>query len=302
MTSSPGARTVELFFVDGRPDGMLTAEIFNWTGHVLMAPRTQIQNALDRPQASYTGVYLLLGEKDGELTAYIGEAQDVAIRVRTHDARLDWWNRAIIITSVNDRLTGPHAQYLRSRLVATTRASGRVKLDHATTPVPPKLSEAAQANMEAFLDQLMFVLQALRIDPFVESILEETELPQPELPVFELKRQKPKLYATGRPVGVGKQFVVFAGSQARKNWKGKPLHNRSYRQLYRELIQRGLLQERDEHRVFVSDYTFDSYSAAAAIVVGNSASGPREWRLKSKGTTLGQWLAEHGARSAGVWL
>ena len=31
-------KSLELFFIDGRPDGMLTAEVFNWTGHVLMTP------------------------------------------------------------------------------------------------------------------------------------------------------------------------------------------------------------------------------------------------------------------------
>ena len=31
-------RSLELYFIDGRPDGMLTAEVFNWTGHVLSRP------------------------------------------------------------------------------------------------------------------------------------------------------------------------------------------------------------------------------------------------------------------------
>jgi hypothetical protein len=39
-------RSLELYFIDGRPDGMLTAEVFNWTGHVLVTPRTQIGAAL----------------------------------------------------------------------------------------------------------------------------------------------------------------------------------------------------------------------------------------------------------------
>lgn len=42
------SRSLELFFIDGKPDGMLTAEVFNWTGHVLMSPRTQISEALKR--------------------------------------------------------------------------------------------------------------------------------------------------------------------------------------------------------------------------------------------------------------
>jgi len=46
MGAGINGRSLELFFIDGRPDGMLTAEVFNWTGHVLMTPRTRISEAL----------------------------------------------------------------------------------------------------------------------------------------------------------------------------------------------------------------------------------------------------------------
>jgi hypothetical protein len=36
-----GGRSLELYFIDGHPEGMLTAEVFNWTGHVLKFPRAQ---------------------------------------------------------------------------------------------------------------------------------------------------------------------------------------------------------------------------------------------------------------------
>ncbi|MEJ0070345.1 MAG: hypothetical protein WDO24_18390 [Pseudomonadota bacterium] len=62
MSSPTVGRSLELYYIDGRPDGMLTAEMFNWTGHVLMAPRTQLAEALARAEAGYAGVYLLLGE------------------------------------------------------------------------------------------------------------------------------------------------------------------------------------------------------------------------------------------------
>jgi len=43
---------------------MLTTEVFNWTGHVLVTPRIQIAEALCRREADHSGVYLLLGEND----------------------------------------------------------------------------------------------------------------------------------------------------------------------------------------------------------------------------------------------
>lgn len=89
MTLTLG-RSLELYYIDGRPDGMLTAELFNWTGHVLMTPRTQIAEALVRPEAKFTGVYLLIGEQNGEPRAYIGQGEDIAARIRDHDVKKDW--------------------------------------------------------------------------------------------------------------------------------------------------------------------------------------------------------------------
>ena len=58
-------KAVEIFFVDGKPEGMRTASVFNWTGKVLIAPRTQIDRVLKRPEAQYAGVYILFGDNDG---------------------------------------------------------------------------------------------------------------------------------------------------------------------------------------------------------------------------------------------
>ena len=34
MSDAVQGHSLELFFIEGRPDGMLTAKVFNWTGHV----------------------------------------------------------------------------------------------------------------------------------------------------------------------------------------------------------------------------------------------------------------------------
>jgi hypothetical protein len=139
MISSTRARTLELFFIDGRPDGMLTAEVFNWTGHVLVAPRTQIFEALQREQAKFTGVYILLGEIDGEDTLYLGEADDVSSRIRNHDTGKEWWTTAIIITSTSNSLNKAHVRYLESRLIEEAKKIGKASLENSTAPGRPVL-------------------------------------------------------------------------------------------------------------------------------------------------------------------
>lgn len=82
-------KSVRLFLADGTPGGLLTAEIMNWTGHVVAAPRSDLGALLKRPEASRTGLYILLGDDPdsmGGSLAYIGEGDDVSKRLYQHHA------------------------------------------------------------------------------------------------------------------------------------------------------------------------------------------------------------------------
>ena len=97
-------RSVRLFLVDGTPTGLVTAEVMNWVGHVLMTPRSRLVDALGREEASRTGVYILLGEdpdSPSKTKAYIGEGDIVANRIKSHakDDSKDFWTRACLISS-----------------------------------------------------------------------------------------------------------------------------------------------------------------------------------------------------------
>lgn len=35
-------KSVRMFLADGTPGGLITAEIMNWTGHVIAAPRSDL--------------------------------------------------------------------------------------------------------------------------------------------------------------------------------------------------------------------------------------------------------------------
>lgn len=41
-------KSIKLFMVDGSPQGILTLEVMNWTGHVLAGPRTKIAELVKR--------------------------------------------------------------------------------------------------------------------------------------------------------------------------------------------------------------------------------------------------------------
>lgn len=301
MSTGVLGRSLELYFIDGRPDGMLTAEVFNWTGHVLVTPRTRLKEALARTQSSFTGVYLLLGERDGKPLAYIGEGEDIAARMKSHEAGKDWWTTAVLVTSAANNLHKAHAKFLESRLVEEARKVGVMPLDNGNTPPRPGLSESARANMEAFLDYLFMVLPAVRIDMFVQKVrptgpvaVEATPRATTtqvqaasEATAFHLENRKHGLRADA--LLIDGEFVVQAGSMA----QGKDdfgLGIGPYAELIRELVATGVLVRDSEHYRFSSSYAFRSPSAAGAVVLGYNVNGTTAWRT-STGQTYKDWEA-----------
>ena len=73
-------KTIRMFLADGEPTGILLAEISNWTGKVLVAPRSRLDRLSKREEVRRTGVYLLVGpdpDDPSRALAYIGEGDNV---------------------------------------------------------------------------------------------------------------------------------------------------------------------------------------------------------------------------------
>ena len=95
-------KRLDLFLVDGSPGGLTTAEITNWTGHVVTAPRSKLAELLVREELRRTGAYLLLGDDPdavGGIRLYVGEADEIRTRLREHNRSKDYWERVVVITS-----------------------------------------------------------------------------------------------------------------------------------------------------------------------------------------------------------
>ena len=163
-------RSIRVFLADGTPGGLLTAEIMNWTGHIVAAPRSDLAALLRRPETSRTGVYLLLGddpETFGGTVAYIGEGDDVGTRLRQHareQGGKDFWERAIVLTSKDANLTKAHARYLESSFIALAQQARRSRLVNGTAPPLLPLPEADVSDMEYFIAQVKIILPVLGVN------------------------------------------------------------------------------------------------------------------------------------------
>jgi hypothetical protein len=285
-------RSVRLFLADGSPQGLIVAEIPNWSGKVLAAPRARLGDLLKRGEASRTGIYVLTGpdpERPGGTLAYIGEADDVAARLRIHvrSADKDFFDRLAIVVSSDENLTKAHARYLESRVIRMTRQAGAVALANGTEPDFQRLPEADRADMEFFSDQLSLLLPLAGFDLFRRTTSTAGASPSPEGVVFT--------FSTAGATAVGKEtedgFVVLAGSTARR--APSETFPRGYLALRIQLVAEGKLVagSSPDLYTFAADVAFTSPSAAASIVAARSASGPREWRVKETGELYGDWRA-----------
>ncbi len=257
--------------------------------------------ALARAEAAYAGVYLLLGERDGEAVAYVGESEDIRSRIKTHDVEKDWWTVAVLVTTAGNKLNKAHARYLEARLIEEAYAVGRTPLNNATRPTRPPLSEADVSKMEAFLNNILIVLPAVRVDIFIQRARSKppaieyaaTTVAQGATRfVLEVRRHGLKAYAEV----LNGEFVVEAGSLARLNWEGREIAGSSYAKLHAELKRAGILREDGPYCVFKQSYAFASPSAAAAVVSGRSANGATAWQTEG-GQTYKAWEARQLAGS-----
>lgn len=285
-------KTLRIYLVNGTPTGMLTAEIMNWTGKMIVFARSQLGDAAKREETHRTGVYFLGGaDPENPLRdwVYIGEADDVLKRLAIHsrDERRDFWERTVIVVSKDENLTKAHVRYLESRLIHLAREAARARVVNETFPPTPWLPEPDVADMEYFLDQIAMMLPVLgfsflKASPRIEGAPPATA----ESPLFRLTSGGVQAQAR---ILEG-QLVVLKGSTARKqgvdSWT-------SYRNLRSELVENGrLIDGADPNSLlFADNVAFDSPSAAAAVVLGRNSNGRIEWKAADSGKTYADWQA-----------
>lgn len=293
-------KQIRLFLVDGTAGGLTTAEITNWTGHVLTAKREEIGDLLRREEVARTGVYLLLGEDaaaTGGTRCYVGETDSIADRLRQHVRDKDWWDRIVVVTSKDENLTKSHVRYLESRLIRLTAEAGRVELANGTTPPEPRLPEADRSDMDYFVSQLQIILPVLGVNAIrtrtVPTLPGEAGSSDAS-PVFHLVNARSGTDA--RAQVIDGEFTLLAGSRVIASWTATGSADSTrraydgYRTQHQRLLADGAIQLIDDVAVTTRDIVFGSPSTAGAVSIGRSCNGRISW-LTADGTRYGTWEA-----------
>ena len=273
--------TIKLFLVHGDPKRLRTAEISNWSGKALAAPRTEFDDLLSRDELGQSGVYLLTGTDPltGEPLTYIGEAEVLRERLRSHRG-VDFWVQATAFVSKDENLTKSHIRYLEGRLIADATTAGRTRLSNSQAS-GSKLPESDREDMEVFLTKMRQLLPVLGSDILTPMAQSRPQGPKSAVLVCDIKG----LRARGERTSEG--FTVFKGSQAVPELRPSAAKHPYVAALRDKLLQEGALQVNGDSLVFTKDVRFSSPSAAAVAVHGGTANGLVVWRTE-QGVTLKQ--------------
>ncbi len=270
-------RNIHIHLVDGTPSGIRIGEIRNWTGKVVVTPRSQLADLAKRDEARRTGVYCLVGgdpDRENRDCVYIGEADNVLSRLTSHDRdeSRDFWTRTIVIISKDENLTKSHVRYLEWFCIRRTREVGRYALDNGNDGGEPFVTEPMRADLMDAFDALNILTSSLGF-PVVEARPTEESAE-----VFHIKGKD----AEGRGQMVEDGFTVLPGSRARKELV--PSAGEWVRNNRKELLEQGILKDDGDQLLFVEPYTFNTPSAAAIAVLGRNANGCQEWKTKFRST------------------
>jgi len=286
-------RTLKIFLADGDISGVMTAEIMNWTGKIIVAPKTALTELAKRPELKKTGVYMLVGDDPDRFSRskiYIGESDSVFDRLIQHngDERKGFWNRTIVIFSKDENLSKSHGLYLEQRLIEKATDTRRATLENVNLPGARQLPESEKADMEYFLEQVFLMLPVLGFSfmmPLTEQVKAINDVTTPHQinnAVFVMKNNQSGYDAKMQEV-MG-EFVILKGSKLRET--ELPSLSSTYREMRRQLLQDEFI-ERDF--VTLRDIPTTSVSAAAQIVSGMAVNGQKSWRNLVTGETYALW-------------
>ena len=268
-----------MFLAFGDPKRLRTVELSNWTGKAVAGPRSEFEKVLEREESLSPGVYFLTGidPETNKSAIYIGEAESVRDRIKSHLSK-DFWNNIAFFITKDENLTKAHIRYIEGRLIEIAKSADRsVVMNNQSSGA--KLPESDREDMEVFLEKMQQVLPVLGIEAFVQTASKVENEAEKEMLLCKIKGVVASGYLT--PNGI----VVLAGSGAvleerdsAKKWPSVMIQRN-------KLIGEGGLIKQGKKYVFVKDTEFSSPSSAAAVIHGGSANGLTAW-VNANGKTL----------------
>ncbi len=278
-----GDFSITIYLPDGKPDGLRVID--KEPGHgvcIVQFPFSELKNARKDERLMRPGVYVLLGEsEDVEAPiAYVGQADPLAKRLPHHLKedegflrKGEAWTRVVVFTSKNVVLGKTRILYLEAELIRLAKASGRYESRNRQDANLRTISESDSATMDAFLEEIRQVCGVIGV-----KVFEKPASCPPSERLLYIKAPRKGIEARGYEAG--EEFIVLAESRFAAETAPGAVDTNLDRDRKRLKNDRILVPE-GESLVLKQDYAFGSPSAAAGVMLGCAASGPRNWKDES---------------------
>ncbi|PKP79140.1 MAG: DUF4357 domain-containing protein [Alphaproteobacteria bacterium HGW-Alphaproteobacteria-3] len=296
-------RSINIFLLDGDPNGIRVAQISMSTIQAIAFRRNQLRRVREAfPEIERPGVYILIGsdeQESGGHIGYIGESEGVGARLTHHNSNENgrdsksFWTDTVVLISKDENLTKSHARYVEACLIRSISHNPRWSIPNSKRPSEDagKLPLQDRAAMDEFVDQTKTLVGALGWDLFREMRGRPVDAAEPPgentlVPDGHRFFFRGEGFAAEMMLSPSGDFVVLAGSKARV--RTTTTIPRGTSALRTSLLDAGVLRDDGQFLHFTSDYSFTSASAAAATVTGASANGRILWKLED-GRTYADW-------------
>ena len=271
--------TLKMFLAFGDPKRLRIAELSNWNGKAVAGPRSEFEKVLEREESLKSGVYFLTGiDPDTNKSAiYIGEAECIKDRIKSHLSK-DFWNNIVFFITKDENLTKAHIRYIEGRLIELAKSANRSVVINSQSS-GAKLPESDREDMEVFLKKMQQILPVLGIEAFVQATSKAAGEAKKEMLTCKIKNVVASGYLTPNGIVVlTKSEAVFEERSSAKKWPSVMVQRN-------KLIEEGGLVQDGDKYVFTKDTEFSSPSSAAAVIHGGSANGLTAW-VNAKGEYL----------------
>lgn len=263
-------KTITTYLIDGDPKGTQYIFISNKICQMWVIPRANLSVLNKRTELQTPAFYILLGEDENtKPKAYIGETEDFKERVRYHDSKKTFWQKALIFISKDAAMTKADVQYLEHRAISEARKANAFVLDeNKQTPKAPNLPEYQKDSMDEFFEDIKFLTSFTGCNIF---------------DIIEIKKEH-LFYAKSRGCDAmgfynSSGFTVLKGSILAKDNTNSFSWSEKREKLIKEYtsLQEGKL-------VMETNRTFSSPSTAADFCLGRSCNGWTIWKDKDDQT------------------
>lgn len=265
-------KTMTTQFIDGEPNGIRICRCTLSTMTTAFVPRSLLSRAKQLEDLPARGIYYLINDEAGTISRlYVGQTQQGILRLDDHNAKKDFWNKAILFLSDDTQsFSLDNMSALEKFAIDQATASKRYSVENKVDP-RYEINQYQKPTIEQIYEEIAFVMGTFGYQ------IEDRDDTLADFKLFYTSRRGIR----ARGIYRGDQFDVLDGSPVDLKVKPKIVKHQKLRE---ELLASGDLVKDGEMGKLLKTVSFPSPSGAADFVLGGSNNGWVEWKDSEKRT------------------